>query len=88
MTMTSYDIHFSMLFLLAKQALSIVIELNSPFCNIFLHPLTFFIFRALKDFVRVKINLNPANSTICFPPASSLNIPSTLLLSPVLIQDG
>ena len=41
MTMTSYDIHFSMLFLPAKQALSIVIELNTPFCNILSHPLHF-----------------------------------------------
>ena len=54
MSMTSYDIHFSMLLLPAKQALSIVIELNTPFCNILCHPLSFFIFRAVKHFEGVK----------------------------------
>ena len=54
MTMTSYDIHFSVLFLLAKQTLSKVIELNAPFCNILCHLVTFFIFGAIKQFVRVK----------------------------------
>ena len=39
MPMTSYDIHFSMLFLPAKQGLSVVIELNTPFCNILCHTL-------------------------------------------------
>ena len=56
MTMTSYDIHFSMLFLAAKQALSIVIELNTPFCNILCHSLTFFIFGTIKHFVRIKLS--------------------------------
>ena len=56
MTMTSYDIHFSMLFPLTKQALSVVIECKTPFCNIFYHPLTFFIFSAIKHFVRVKFS--------------------------------
>ena len=42
MKMTSYNIHFSMLFLPAEHALSVVIELNTPFCNILCHPLTFF----------------------------------------------
>ena len=41
MTMNSYDIHFSVLFLSAKQTLSVVIELDTPFCNIFGHPLDF-----------------------------------------------
>ena len=52
--MTSYDINFWMMFLPAKQAISIVIELNTPFCNILWHPLTFFILRAIKHFVGVK----------------------------------
>ena len=56
MTMTSYEIHFLMLFLPAKQALSIVIKLNTPFCNIPCHPLYFFIFRAIKHCVRVKFS--------------------------------
>ena len=57
MTMTSYDINFLMLILPAKQALSIVIELNTSFCNILCHPLTiFFIFRAIELFVRVKFS--------------------------------
>ena len=56
MTMTSYDIHFFMLLLPAKQALSIVIELNTPFCNILCYPLIFFIFRAIKHSVRVKFS--------------------------------
>ena len=41
MKMTSYEIHLSILILLAKQALSIVIKLNTPFCNILCHPLHF-----------------------------------------------
>ena len=41
MTMTSYDIHFSMLFFHAKQTLSVVVELNTPFCKIPCHPLHF-----------------------------------------------
>ena len=53
MTMTSYDIHFSALFLPAKQTLSVVIELNTLFCNILGHPLTFVIFRVIKHYVRV-----------------------------------
>ena len=52
MTMTSYDIHFSVVFLSAKQTLSVVIELNTPFCNIPCLPLHFFIFRTVKHFVR------------------------------------
>ena len=56
LTMTSYDIHFSMLFLPAKQALSIVIELNIRFCNILCHPLTLFTFRTIKHFLRVKFS--------------------------------
>ena len=56
MIMTSYDIHFSMLLLPAKQALSIVIELNTHFCNILHHPLTFFIFEAIKHLVGVKFS--------------------------------
>ena len=56
MTMTSYDIHFSMLFLPGKRALSLVIELNAPFCHILCHRLTFFVFRAIKHFVRVKFS--------------------------------
>ena len=39
MTMSSYEIHFSMLLLPAEQAL---IELNITFYNILCHPLTFF----------------------------------------------
>ena len=54
-TLTSYYIHFSMLFLPAKQTLSIVIELNTPFCNILCYSLTFFI-RTIKHFVRVKFS--------------------------------
>ena len=53
MTMTSYDIHISMLFLPAEQALSIVIELKTPFCKQSLSPPSFFIFRAIKHFVSV-----------------------------------
>ena len=56
MTMTSYNIHFLMLFLPAKQTLWVVIELNTPFCNIFCHPFIFFIFRAIKHFLRVKFS--------------------------------
>ena len=56
MTMTSYDIHFSMLFLPAKQALSVVIELNIPFYNILWYSLAFFFFRAIKHFVRVQFS--------------------------------
>ena len=56
MIMNSYDIHFSMLFIPAKKALSVVIELNTPFCNILCHPLTFFIFRAIKHLLRVKFS--------------------------------
>ena len=88
MTMTSYDIHFSMLFLPAEQALSIVIEFNTPFCNIVCHPLTFFFFRAIKHFVSVKFSSQTNKFYNLFPSASSLNIPSTLLLSPVLIPEG
>ena len=89
MTMTSYDIHFSMLFLPAKQALSVVTELNTPFCNILCHPLTFFLSSESSSILQeCSVALKPTNSTICFPPASSLSIPSTLLLSSVLIPDG
>ena len=56
MTMTSYDIHFSMLFLPAKQTLSIVIELHTPFVTFFVIPLTFFIFSVIKHFVRVQFS--------------------------------
>ena len=67
MTMTSHDIHFSMLFLPAKQALSVVIELNTPFCNILGHPLSFFIFRAIKHFVRVKFSSQTNKFNNLFP---------------------
>ena len=56
MTMTSYDVHFSMLFIPAKQEHSVIIEVNTTFCNILCHPLTFVIFRASKHFVRVKFS--------------------------------
>ena len=57
MTMTSYNINFTMLFPPAKQALSIVIEFNTIFlCNILWHPLNFFIVRAIKQFVGVKFS--------------------------------
>ena len=49
MTMTSYHIHFSMLFLPAKQALSIVIEFNTPFCKKNCHPHTLFNFFYLQS---------------------------------------
>ena len=89
MIMTSYNIHFSMLFLAAKQAPSVVIELDTPFCKISCHPFIFFIFRVIEAFCNSKVYLSkPTNSTICFPTASSLNILSTLLLSAVLIPDG
>ena len=88
MTMTSYDNHFSMLFLHAKQALSIVIELNTPFCNILCHPITFFIFRAIKHFVRVKFCSQTNKFNNLLPTQSPLNIPRNLLLSLVLIPDG
>ena len=83
MTMTSYNIHFSILFLPAKQALSIVIEMNAPFVTFFL-PLTFFIIRAIKYFVRVKFsfqNQQIQNSSIFFPPASSLIILSSFTIN-------
>ena len=55
MTMTSYDIHFSMLFHPAEQALSIVINLNTPFVTFYVTPYIFF-FRAIEHFVRVKFS--------------------------------
>ena len=64
MTMTPYDIHFSMLFLPTKQALSVIIELSTPFCNIPRQPLTIFICRAIKHFLRVKLALKITNSQI------------------------
>ena len=82
MTMTSYDIHFSVLFLTAKQTLSVVMELSTPFCNILCH-LYFLSSEPSIILYGYSFTLKPTNSTICFPPASSLNIPSTLLLSPV-----
>ena len=89
MTMTSSDIHFSTLFLPAKQALSIVIKFNIIFTTFFdTLPPTFFILRAIKHFVGVKFSSQSNNFNNCLPPASSLNIPSTLLLSSVLIPDG
>ena len=56
MSITSYEIQFSMVFLPAKQALSVIIELNTPFCKISYHPFTFFFFRTIKHFVRVKFS--------------------------------
>ena len=43
MTMTSYDIHFSMLFLPAKQAFSVVIELNTLFVTCSVTPYIFYL---------------------------------------------
>ena len=56
MTMTLYDINFPMLFLPAKQALSVVTEFNIHFCNILCHHLHFYIFRVIKHFVRVQFS--------------------------------
>ena len=67
MTMTSYDIRYSMLFLPAKQALSVVIEFNSPFCNIICHPLPFLIFGDIKHFVRVKCSSQANNFNNLLP---------------------
>ena len=76
MTMTSYDIYFLMLFLPAKQTLSVVIELSTPFCNILCDPLHFLTSEPSRILKEYSFALKPTNSTICFPPASSLNIPS------------
>ena len=73
MTLTSYDIHCSMLFLPAKQALSIVIELNTPFCNILCHSLTYFIFRTIQNFVRVKFSSQTNKFNNLLPTSFILN---------------
>ena len=54
MTMTSYDISFSMLFLPPKQTLSVVIELNTPFCNI--HSPYIFHLQINQVFCKSKVN--------------------------------
>ena len=88
MPVASDYVHLSQLFFTSKQALFIILVRNSLFNDRFLTPLHLLLSLPSSILYEYNFALNPTNSSIISPAASSLNMPSTFLLYPEGIPDG
>ena len=83
------DVHTSHLRLLIDKGVFEILKCDIILHDILLDALALF---GLLSFISIKyaynLALRPTNSTTCSPPASSLNIPVTFLLTSTSIPDG